>query len=170
MSHPKRAALQAFLDDELSPRRHKQMEDHFAACASCREKLRNAKVVLESVGLDLKNLNPARVPSVAPFVGPSRERASSKKHSIERIIFAPVHVPSGLLVFMILMIFIFAGLFYSERRQKSTEDALSGKSKNIDFLTLTSSEGTTEFIPPNIPWDRFAPANDPIILVIKERP
>jgi len=170
MSHPKKSALQAFLDYELSPRRQKQTEDHFAACASCREKLKNAKAVLESVGLDLKNLNPKRVPSPAPFVEPSRERVSRKKHPIGSLIFTPVRVPSGLLVFMGLMILIFAGLFYSERHQKGAGDVLLGKSEKSNFLTITSSEGTTEFMPLNIPWDRFTPAKDPIILVMKERP
>jgi hypothetical protein len=161
MRHLDKAALQAYLDWELSASAQDRAEIHLAGCVGCREKLAALRQAHAEVRTRLTVLIPDRIPASLPRLTPAGAEPAKTPFRFWQWFFSPIRIPAGVFVLMGAACLILAGLWYSKKSSGNTNGTPLPVSPGPS-LTMILPEGEVRLSFGFSP-QAFKPVQNPII-------
>lgn len=163
----KREKIQTFIDNELSPKERKKVEEHLSQCSTCRDILKAAKEEIKFIDTKLESLNPTAIPQLRrdEFIIPKSSKR--RRPFLIRLIFAKVKVPIPALVFLCAVILALSAMLYSEYNRSVDLVTTRKKTPESNSLYLNYKDNMHS-ISVNFDLSKFRPIEKPEIFVISQ--
>lgn len=163
----KREKIRAFIDNELSAREKKRVENHLSGCSKCQKELKKAEEEIQFIQRQLEFLNPKTVPEYTPLLFSKKEKRGELRILFKRFIFSSVRVPAILLVVIISLALLMSFMLFA----KNVSTIPPGYSQSPEAKKSTLNFVTDDFIQSislDIDLRKFKPIKNPRIFVLKE--
>jgi len=163
----KREKIQTFIDNELSPKERKKVEEHLSQCSTCRDILKTAKEKIKFIDTKLESLNPASIPHLKKEELIQSNVFKKGQPIFLRFLFAKVRVPVPALVFLACVILALTAMLFSEYNRSAELGFTRMKKTDSDSLYINYKD-TVHAVSLDLDLGKFRPIEKPNIFVVSE--
>ena len=163
----KREEIRAFIDNELSLEKRKNVEAHLSLCSPCQGILRSVQEGIECVKTGLDSLDPAAIPRAAAVNTFRTEMKNHRIFTIRNFLFFPVKVPVYALVVLGVIILSLSIMLLSRNVIPGKFDSPERSGLKKDTLYLLCQD-RVHAVPVDLDLSTFTPIKNPNIFVLSQ--
>jgi anti-sigma factor RsiW len=163
----KRKKIQALIDNEMSPKERRKIEEHLSECATCEHKLNSVQKKIDFVKKGLESLNPITIPQIVAVDRIQQKGEKRLKSPIRKFMFSTVKVPALVLVVLGVINLTLFGIIFSKIVTSGKFDASQKMGLKEDALYLHVQDNI-HVVPVDFDLSTFSPIKKPNIIVLSQ--